>query len=323
MTAHGQWLRTGLLCLVAASMPVGSPAWAQSYPAGPVRFITSIAAGSGTDPAMRIVVEQLGRMWGQQTTLVNQPGAGGALATRAAYTAAPDGHMLFMAIASTFVVLPQLQPNLPVNVDEFVPIGFVGEVPMAIAVTPSLAVNSLPELIAYSKSRSGGLDVAMPFRGGIPHLTTELLRSRSGANLTYVFYPGAPQAVSDVLSGRVPVLVEGLGGPLATGQFKLLAVASTERLATRPDLATVSETIPGFAASGWFALVAPPGTPAAIVGKISEDLQAVLARPDVRQKFQDFSLSTRTMSPRQLADFISGERALWKPVVTQMGLATQ
>src|SRR5215831_14339971 len=312
-----------LLCLLAASMPVGSPAWAQSYPAGPVRFITSIAAGSGTDPAMRIVVEQLGRMWGQQTTLVNQPGAGGALATRAAYTAAPDGHMLFMAIASTFVVLPQLQPNLPVNVDEFVPIGFVGEVPMAIAVTPSLAVNSLPELIAYSKSRSGGLDVAMPFRGGIPHLTTELLRSRSGANLTYVFYPGAPQAVSDVLSGRVPVLVEGLGGPLATGQFKLLAVASTERLATRPDLATVSETIPGFAASGWFALVAPPGTPAAIVGKISEDLQAVLARPDVRQKFQDFSLSTRTMSPRQLADFISGERALWKPVVTQMGLATQ
>ena len=323
MTAHGQWLRIGLLCLVAASEPAGSSAWAQAYPTSPVRFITSIAAGSGTDPAMRVVVEQLGRMWGQQTTLVNQPGAGGALATRAAYTAAPDGHTLFMAIASTFAVRPQLQPNLPVNVDEFVPIGFVGEVPMAIAVTPSLPVSSLPELIAYSKSQPGGLNVAMPFRGGIPHMATELFRDRSGANLTYVFYPGASQAVSDVLSGRVPILIEGLGGPLSTGQFKLLAVASTERLASRPDLPTVSETIPGYAASGWFALVAPPGTPDVIVRRVSDDLRAVLARPDIRQKFQDFSLSTRTMSPQQLADFIGSERKLWTPVIKQMGLATQ
>jgi tripartite-type tricarboxylate transporter receptor subunit TctC len=317
MRARGQLLLVGLLCFVS------SAAHAQSYPPGPVKFITPIAAGSGTDPAMRLVVEQLGRMWGEQTVLVNQPGAGGALAARAAHAAAPNGQTLFMAIASTFTVLPQLQPNLAANVDEFVPIGFVGEVPMAVAVTPALAVSSLPELIAYSKSQPGGLNVAMPFRGGIPHLTTELLRSRSGANLTYVFYPGAPQAVSDVLSGRVPVLIEGLGGPLATGQFKLLAVASRERLPWRPDLATVSETLPGFAASGWFVLVAPPGTPENIVKKISQDLHAVLARPDVRRKFEDFSLSTRTMSPSQLAEFISGERQLWKPVIRQMGLATQ
>src|SRR5262244_1092230 len=250
MTAPRQWLQLGLLCLVAAASPAGSLAHAQSYPSGPVKFITQLAAGSGTDPAMRVVIEQLGRMWGQQTVLVNQPGAGGVLAARAAYTATADGHTLFMAVASTFTVLPQLQPNLAVNVDEFVPIGFVGEVPMAVAVTPTLAVNSLPELIAHSKSQPGGLNVAMPFRGGIPHLTTELLRSRSGANLTYVFYPGAPQAVSDVLSGRVPVVIEGLGGPLATGQFKLLAVASRERLEWRPNLPTVAETLPGFAASG-------------------------------------------------------------------------
>ena len=118
-------------------------------------------------------------LWGQQTVLVNQPGAGGALAARAAYTATADGHTLFMAAASTFTVLPQLQPNLSINVDEFVPIGFVGEVPMAIAVTPSLAVSSLPELIARSKSQPGGLHVAMPFRGGIPHMTAELFRHRS------------------------------------------------------------------------------------------------------------------------------------------------
>jgi len=323
MTARCQGLWLGFFCLIAAAAPAGSLAHAQSYPSGPVKFITQLAAGSGTDPAMRVVIEQLGRMWGQQTVLVNQPGAGGALAARAAYTATADGHTLFMAVASTFTVLPQLQPNLSINVDEFVPIGFVGEVPMAIAVTPSLSVSSLPELIAHSKSQPGGLHVAMPFRGGIPHMTAELFRHRSSASLTYVFYPGVPQAISDVLSGRVPVLIEGLGGPLASGQFKLLAVASTERLASRPNLPTVSETVPGFAASGWFVLVAPPGTAASIVRKISEDLQAVLARPDVRQKFQDFSLSTRAMSPQQLADFIGSERKLWKPVIEQMDLTTQ
>src|SRR4051812_3076257 len=104
MTTRGRWLRVGLCCLVTTA--AGSAALAQAYPSGPVKFITMMAAGGGTDPAMRIVIEQLGRMWGQQTVLVNQPGAGGALAARAAYTAAPDGHTLFMAVASTFTVLP-------------------------------------------------------------------------------------------------------------------------------------------------------------------------------------------------------------------------
>src|SRR5437879_5308541 len=150
MTAHREWLRVGLLCLLATTAYAGSPAQAQTYPAGPVKFITQMGAGSGTDPAMRIVIDQLGKMWGQQTVLINQPGAGGALAARAAHSAAPDGHTLYMAIASTFTVLPQIQSNLPFDVSEYVPIGFVGEVPMAIAVTPAPPVNSLPALIGPS-----------------------------------------------------------------------------------------------------------------------------------------------------------------------------
>ena len=148
---------------------MGLSAHAQNYPAGPVKFITQLAAGGGTDPAMRIVIDHLGRMWGQQTTLVNQPGAGGAIAARAAASAAPDGYTLYMAIASTFISLPELQPNLAPSINDFVPIGFVGEVPMAIAVSPALPVNSLPELIAYSRTQQGGLNVAIPNRGGMPH----------------------------------------------------------------------------------------------------------------------------------------------------------
>lgn len=321
MTAHRELLRVGLICLLATTAHDGSPAQAQNYPAGPVKFITQLGAGSGTDPAMRIVIDQLGKMWGQQTVLINQPGAGGAIAARAAATATPDGHTLFMAVASTFTVLPELQTNLPFSVSDFVPIGFVGEVPLA--VSPALAINSLPELISLSNRQPGGLSSAIGLRGGLTHLATELLRSRSGVDLTYVFYPSSSQAMADVISGRVQVIVDGLAGPITGGQLKLLAIASPERVASRPDIPTVAETVPGFVATGWFILVAPPGTPAAIVRKIGEDLNAVLAQPEVRQKLDALSISTRTMSPQGLSEFIKSERQLWKPVIQQLGLATQ
>jgi tripartite-type tricarboxylate transporter receptor subunit TctC len=321
MRAQREWFGLELLCLLATLVSIVSSAQAQTYPAAPVKFITQLAAGSGTDPAMRIVTDRLGKMWGQQTVLVNQPGAGGALAARAVAAAAPDGHTLYMAIASTFTVLPVTQPNL--NVNDFVPIGFVGEVPIAVAVSPGFPVNSLPELISSSKQQPGSLNVAIGLRGGITHLTAELFRGRSGADLTTVFYPGSAQAIGDVISGRVPILIDGLAGPIAGGQLKLLAIASTARMASRPQVPTVSETVPGFAASGWFVLVGPPGTPASIVKKVSDDLRAVLAEPDVKEKFDALSLSTRSMSPQELDQFIRSEQELWKPVIKQIGLTAQ
>ena len=321
MRAKWEWFPLGLFCLLATAVSTGSTVQAENYPAGPVKFITQLAPGGGTDPAMRIVTDRLGKMWGQQTVLVNQPGAGGAIAARAAAAAAPDGHTLYMAIASTFTVLPLTQPNL--NVSDFVPVGFVGEVPIAVAVSPSFPVNTLPELIASSKQQPGILNVAIGNRGGVTHLTAELFRSRSGADLTPVFYPGAAQAMSDVLSGRVPVLIDGLAGPIAAGQLKLLAIASTARLASRPSVPTVAETVPGFAASGWFVLVAPPGTPASIVKKVSNDLGEALAQPDVKERFDALNLSTRSMSPQELDGFIRSEQELWKPVIKQIGLTTQ
>ena len=151
-------------------------------------------------------------------------------------------------------------------------------------------------------------------------MASELFRDRSGAHLTAVFYPGAAQAMSDVITGRVPVLVDGLAGPLAAGQLKLLAIASPARLASRPGVPTVSETVPGFTSTGWFVLVAPPGTPAPIVKKIGDDLRTALAQPDVKERFDALALSTRSMSPQELEGFISSEQQLWKPVIKQIGL---
>ena len=254
--------------------------------------------------------------------MINQPGAGGAIAAHAAASAAPDGQTLFMATASTFTSLPALQPGLPFEVNDFVPIGFVGEVPMAIAVNKDLPVSSLADLITLSKTQTAGLNIAAGFRGGMPHQTAVLFRQRSGANLTPVFYQSQPQATTDVITGRVPITIEGMAGTIINAPVKLLAIAARERLATRPNVPMVSETLPGFTASGWFVLVAPRGTPAAIVEKVSNDLRAVLAQPDIRQKFNDLSLLTRPLSPQGLADFIRSEQELWKPVIKEIGNAT-
>lgn len=247
MTAPRNWIHAGLFCVLAAS---ASLAHAQTYPSGPVRFITPLPAGGGTDPAMRIVIDHLGKMWGQQTALVNQPGAGGALAVRTAAAAPPDAQTLLMAIASTYTSLPENQPDLVSPVNDLIPVGFVGEVPMAIAVTPALPVNSVPELVALSKKQAGGLNVALALRGGTTHLMTELLRIRSGADLTPVFYPAGAQALSDVISGRVQMTIDGLSGPVGGGQVRLLAIAN-ERVPSHADIPTVSETVPGFTATGW------------------------------------------------------------------------
>jgi tripartite-type tricarboxylate transporter receptor subunit TctC len=229
-----------------------------------------------------------------------------------------------MAIASTFTMLPVTQRNLPFNVDDFVPVGFVGEVPIAIAVSPKLSINSVSELVALSKKQPGQLNLGIGIHGGVTHLTAELFRNRSGADLTTVVYAGGvAQAMSDVITGRVQVVVDGLAGPITKGQLKLLAIASSARVASHPDTPTVAETVPGFVSTGWFVLVAPPGTPASIVQKVRDDLYAVLSKHEVRQRLDALNVSTRPMSPLQLNDFIRAEQKLWRPVIDQIGLVAK
>jgi tripartite-type tricarboxylate transporter receptor subunit TctC len=291
-----------------------------SIPAGPIKIVTQQGPGGATITAMRLVTDRLEKRWGRPVTLVPQPGGGGLLAAKTAAEAAPDGRTLFMALASTFLVLPETHKSLPFDIARLTPVGFVGEVPMAVGVSAELPVTSLQELIALSKQRPGGLNVAAAFRGSLPDLTTELFRARTGAVITPIHYPGSAQAMTDIMSGRVPVLIEGLGGPLGSRQIKLLAIASPERLHSRPRIPTIAETVPGFAASGWYVLVAPPRTPATLAKRINADLRAVLAQPDVVQKFAELSTTTRDYTPEQVADFIRAERRRWTPVVQRLKL---
>jgi tripartite-type tricarboxylate transporter receptor subunit TctC len=224
----------GVLTALVACALLLADAKAETYPSAPVKIIMPTGAGSGPDVIGRIAADHLSRLWGHQPVIVNHPGATGGIAMRVAGNAAPDGYTLLQALGSSFFALPEVQSKFPFDLlRDFVPIGLVGEQPMVIAAASSLGVNSLPDLIALARKRPGGINIAVLSRGGLPHLTAEWLRAASKAEITSVHYPGTPQALNDVLTGRVDALVEALpalAGAISSGSLKLLALGSPQRL---------------------------------------------------------------------------------------------
>jgi tripartite-type tricarboxylate transporter receptor subunit TctC len=311
-------------CWVLAITSLTTPTLAGEFPDRPVKIIVQTAAGSALDVTARLIADPLSHLWGQPVIIVNQAGAGGLIASRALESSPADGYTLFLAGGSVFVVLPVLHPELPFDVSNFVPIGFVAEQPYALIISNQLNVKSVAELIEYSKKQPGGLDSVAGTLGGLQHMTVEAFRARSGAKLNMIHYPGAAQASNDVISGRVPMMMQTLApvaGIIASGQVKLLGIASEARLPDYPNTPLISETVQGFVSSGWEIMVAPQGTPADIVQKINADLRTVLTTPDIVKKFTELGNYTRPLSPQELAEFVSKERTTWAPIVRLVGKA--
>jgi tripartite-type tricarboxylate transporter receptor subunit TctC len=285
--------------------------------------VTQGAAGSGPDVIARLVTDQLARIWGQQIVILNHPGAGGSAAARVAAAAPPDGYTLYMAATSTFIVMHEMFPNLPFSLDrDFVRIGLMGEQPMVLGVSPSLGVNTLAELIALSKTRP--ILYAGNARGTFPNLTVERLRQETGADFSFIPYPGAAAGLQDLIGGRISMICEGPGpflGPVQAGSVKLLAVASPKRLPNFPDVPTIAETVSGFTGMAWFALMAPVGTPDPIVRKVNADLNSVFALPEITQRLHEIGTYAKLLSPAETAEFIRSEQQVWIPVVRQVGVA--
>lgn len=322
MKAH----RFGIALLALFALSASAAAQAQDYPARPVRIIVDSGPGSAVDVPLRIIAERLSELWGQPVLAVNQPGGGGGIAARAAATAAPDGHTLFNPSLSAFVALPGTAANLPIEVPrDFTPIGYMGGSPMFISAAPALGASTLAELIALAKQRPGEIAYGTNGPGRLTHLTGELLQSRAGIKLLMVPYSGGTaQVLHDVMGGRIALVMDaysGVAGAIQAGAVKPLAVASRERLPNFPDLPTAAETIPGFAASGWQALVAPVGTPESIVHKISDDLRKALSDPETRKKLATLNRDAQPMSPAEVTVFIQGEQRMWAPIVQQIARA--
>src|SRR5580700_10151565 len=263
-------------CFIAAILVFGgiaTAARAQDYPTRPVRFISDSAPGSAIDVTMRVIVDGISRIWGGNAVLINQPGAGGAIGVRAVSSATPDGYTFGMFALSDFVTLPGTADNLPVQVPhDFVPVGSLGGAPLFITAAKWLDVKTLPDLIALAKKRPGELAYGANGRGRLTNLTGELLQAKAGIKLLMVPYSGGTtQVLNDMMGGRIALTFDsysGIAGAVEAGNVHPLAVASPKRVALFPDLPTVAETLPGFEAGGWQVLLAPLGTPDAIVQKV-------------------------------------------------------
>src|SRR3984893_3126587 len=325
---RGLFFKLAGLWLLAIAAACQLRAEVQRYPSKPVTIISDSGAGSTPDALLRVIADRLSQIWGQQILAVNHPGATGSIASRIAADAAPDGHTLYMPVLSSFVQLPGAALNVPIRLPrDFTAIGFAGENPMFIVVNPSLGVTKLSALIARAKARPGEIACAVTGVGRLTHLTAELLQSRADIKLLTVPYTGGPaHAISDVVSGRVGLIIEGysgIAGAVQSGSVKAIAVASEEPLAEFPGLPTVAETIPGFSATGWQILVAPVGTPEVIIRKVSEDLRKVVTDPDLKQKIAARGSYTRAMSPAEATAFVQAEQRKWRPTMERIAKKTQ
>jgi tripartite-type tricarboxylate transporter receptor subunit TctC len=298
----------------------GAPAQAQEWPTRPVTFITPAAAGNSPDVVARIVGDRLTQIWKQQVVVLNRAGAGGLLAAQAAAAAEKDGYTLYATQASSFNVLPvEQEGKMPVDMQKaFVAIGFIGEQPIAVAVNKDVPSKTVAELIALSHKRTDPMLYGATNRGGQSHLTGELFRERSKANISFVHAASGNVSLNDLIAGRIPIMFEALAGltpGIQSGEARVLGVASAKRLPNMPDIPTIGETVPGVVSSGWLILMAPAGTPDAIVQKINADLRKVLAIPDVQTRLQQLGTYSRDLTPAQTDEFIRSEEKLWWPVV--------
>ena len=272
------------------------------------------------------MAERLSAIWKHQVVVDNRPGGGGSMAARAGQAATPDGYTLYVGAASTFIAVkgaPGVAPNLPIELPrDFTPIGFITLQPMFIAVAPQLGVKSLPELIALAKNKPDQLSYATTGRGRMTHLTMELLQERAGIKLQMIPYTGGPTAaMSDVGTGRVAIVTEGysgLAGGITSGLIKSIAVASLERLPDFPDLPTVAETLPDFVAGGWNVLLAPVGTPGAIIQKAGADLRVAMDDAEVKQKLAQLGAYPHAMTPDEVTQFATGQQRTWKPIAEKV-----
>lgn len=316
-------MRGSLLAITAFAMLAIAPAQGQDWPNRPVTLITPAAAGNSPDVVTRIIADKLTQIWKQQVVVLNKPGAGGLLAAQAAAAVEKDGYSLYATQSSTFNVLPVDQEGkMPLDLAKsFVAIGLVGEQPIAVSVNKDIPVKTVPDLIALANKTKDGMLFGATNRGGQSHLTGELFRDRSKANISFVHAAGAAVSLNDVIAGRIPIMFESLAGlnpGIQSGDVRVIGIASGKRLPNLPDLPTIAETVPGVVSSGWIVLMAPAGTPDAIVQKVNADLRKVTAMPDVIERFHALGTYSRDLTPQQTEEFIRSEEKLWHPVVRSL-----
>jgi tripartite-type tricarboxylate transporter receptor subunit TctC len=317
--AAGRRCRQAILTL-ALALGVAAPLRAEDYPARTVKIVVPFPAGGTADIMPRIFADWLSRKWGQPVIIDNRAGAGGNIGAEVVAKSEPDGYTLLSSPPPPLVINQNLYPHLDFDPQQFVPIVVISRVPNALVVNPDkIAANTIKDFIAYVRANPGKVTDATQGNGTTSHLTSEMFQMMAQVKLQNVPYRGSAPALNDLIAGSVDCMFDNLGVSMQlvkAGKLKLIAVASPRRMASLPDIPTIAETLPGFEAAAWYAIVAPPNTPAAIVAKVNAGVNEALNDFEIKKRLAELSAEPIGGTPQATAAYFHEETARWKSVIT-------
>ncbi|HXZ21306.1 MAG TPA: tripartite tricarboxylate transporter substrate binding protein [Pseudolabrys sp.] len=301
---------------------------ADDYPVRPVTILVPYAAGGGTDILARIFGQALSEQFRQSFPVDNRPGAGTLLAANAAAKSNPDGYTLLMGTSTPLAINATLHKKLPYDPSQdFVPLALVANVPFVLVVNPSLPVKTTAELVQYARDNPGKLSFGTSGPGSPHHLYMELFKSMTSTELVHVPYKGSVPALTDIMSGTIPVMFVDLGPTLnliREGRVRALGVSSATRVAELPDVPPVADAVPGFEAVAWQMLVTPAATPKDVVDKLHAALKQIQTRPEIKQQIQRLGMIPRdTPSVPEMQAYIKSEIVRWGAVVRKSGASIE
>ena len=311
--------------LYAAAVAVAGYAQAQNYPAKPVRILIPVPAGGTVDILARMLTPAMSNLLGQQLVIDNRGGAGGLIGTELAAKAAPDGYTLLMCSQGPITILPHLQKNVPYDtLRDFTEVSLIAAGPYLLVTHPGVAYKTVKELIAAARAAPGKISYASAGNGAPNHLASELFKNMAGVNLAHVPYKGAPQSVTDVIGGHVPLnfgSIPPLSPHVRAGRLRALGVSSAKRTPQAPDLPTISEAgVPGYEFYAWFGMLAPAKTPKPHLQRIHETLIKVIRAAETTTQFEALGTDPVGNSPEEFAGFLKREYDKNAGVVKASGL---
>ena len=319
-------LRIVLAVLLAAGC--GAVRAQADYPAKPIRMIVPLAAASAVDNAARIVAQRMAESLGQPIVIENQPGASGLIGADRVAKAAPDGYTIGAFNDSILTMVPNMQDKMPWDpVKDFDPVSLVGVIEWGLITGVDTPYRTAADVIAAARAKPGKLDFSSGGNGSPQHIGMALFANMAGISLQHVPYKGATQAAVGVAGGEVPVGMQGLGtaaGLVRSGKLRLIGVSTPARLASFPEVPTISESgLPGFVFRSWFVVVAPAGTPKAIVARLNAEIRKALALPDVREKLVAQGFTVMGSSPEELGAATRDQLARYGTLMKQAGIKAQ
>ncbi len=295
----------------------------QTWPQKPIKIVVPNPAGGTADLLPRLISEGLGARLGQPVIVENRAGAAGNIGAEYVYNAEPDGYTLLASPPTTLAINVSLYPKLNYEPSKFSPVSILALVPNALIVHPAVPANSVQELIAYARANPDKLSYASQGNGSTAHLTAELFKQKTGIRMIHVPYKGDAPAIADLLAGHVSVMfgnVAQASSHLKSGKLKVLAVTSSKRIASMPTIPALAESVPGVVVVTWFAVAAPPKTPAAAVNRLSSSIAEVLRTPEIMRRLAEMGAEPVGSTPSEMAAWMRDDTERWGAVIKAGGI---